>query len=166
MSTAAEMRDGVRTAIREAFASTPYPGDKKVVENATDFDPEARDLENAFRGKAWQDVDAAMIREYKDGLPLFTPAGFRYYLPAYMLGVIDHRDEVDVAVDSAVFNLTPPKTRRGWQWTRFKDRTKQFNAQERGALRAFLELMLQHDIEESRPPSDRVKLALSYWREG
>lgn len=110
-----------------------------------------------------------MVREHKEALPLFTPAGFRYYLPAYMIACIDHRDEIDVALDGAIFNLTPPRARRGWKWAWFEARARLFTAPERDAIRGFLELMAQHDVEDwasagRAPPVDRVQPALAFWR--
>lgn len=109
-----------------------------------------------------------MVLAHKDALPLFKPAAFRYYLPAYMIACVDHRDHVDVALDGTIFNLTPPTARRGWQWDFFQVRAELFTATERDAIGQFLALMAACECEDwastgQPPPFDRVQPAVAYW---
>jgi hypothetical protein len=169
METSRAARDAVKRRLLEGFSATPYPGDEHLVAVQDGTDPECREIESAFKGKDWRDVSVEMVRDHKDALPLFTPAAFRYYLPAYMIGCVESPREVDVALDSVLFNLTPPKKHSGWQWDRFWARAQQFDEHEREAIRSFLELMEQDEIEDwasagMKPPKSRVKSALAYWK--
>lgn len=161
-------RDAVKRRLLEGFSATPYPGDEHLVTVQGGTDPERRELERAFKGKDWRDVSVEMVRDHKEALPLFTPAAFRYYLPAYMAGCVESPREVDVALDSVLFMLTPPTQQSGWQWERFRARAEQFDEREREAIRSVLELMEQDEIEDwasagMKPPESRVGSALAYW---
>jgi len=166
----AQLQRVTKAKILEAFKTTLYPGDEDLVADQSDYDPECMEIMSAFKGKDWTDVSVEMLRKYKEALPLFTPAAFRYYLPAYMSGCVDAYYDVDVALDSVLFNLTPPKSRSGWEWDFFWVRAQQFSEQERDAIRSFLELMAQYEradwaVEGMEPPGDRVGPALNFWRE-
>ena len=158
----------VKAKIAGAFDFTPYPGDENLVTDQSGYNPEASEIEGAFRGKDWKDISVETILKLKAALPLFTPAAFRYYLPAYMIACVDSYYDVDVALDSVFFNLTPPKSRRGWEWDLFWVRAQQFNKKERDAISSFLELMDQYErvdwaSEGMEPPRNRVTLALDFW---
>lgn len=170
MRTIKQSRHVVKTKILDAFGATPYPGDEDLVADQSGYDPECTEIASAFKGKDWKDVSVEMLRKHKEALPLFTPAAFRYYLPAYMTGCADSYYDVDVALDSVLFNLTPPKPRSGWEWDFFWARAQQFNERERDAIRSFLELMDQYEradwaSEGMEPPGDRVAPALDFWAE-
>ncbi|MGH8630775.1 MAG: DUF6714 family protein [Burkholderiales bacterium] len=160
--------DRVKAQIAAAFSKRAYPDDGKVVVDATGFDPESNALGAAFSGQRWTDVPATQVRSFKDALPLFTPAAFAYFLPAYLLACLEAPEEVDTAFDSVIFALTPPATRKGWQWRFFKDRITLFDRAQAEAVAAFLDLAAQREIEEwaregKRPPPDRIGRARSYW---
>ena len=147
---------------------TPYPGDEQLVPNHGGRDPESQDVANTLRGRRWDEVPLEVLRARAESLPLLTPAAFRYYLPTFMLGVVNHYNEVDVAGDSVLFNLTPPNTRTGWRWDFFRTRAEQFTTHERTAIARFLQFMderYRSDWANSgiEPPEDRVGPALRYW---
>lgn len=84
-------RDELKEVIRSSFADTPYPGDDAVVRSRGD---EPDDVGALFRGKTdWR----ALSADYADragaaspsALSFFSPAAFRFYLPAYLLADID-----------------------------------------------------------------------------
>lgn len=160
----------VKAKILEAFGATPYPGDENLVVDQSGYDPECIEIVTAFTGKDWKDVSVEMLRKHKEALPLFTAAAFRYYLPAYMSGCADAYHDVDVALDSVLFNLAPPEPRSGWEWDFFWVRVQQFSELEREAIRSFLELMDEYEradwaSEGMEPPEDRVGPALNFWTE-
>jgi len=160
----------VEGKILAGFDATPYPGDDALVTNQSGCDPESEEVFSDFRGKSWKEVPIEILRKHKEALPLLTPRAFRYYLPAYMIGCVDSFYDVDVVLDSVLFNLTPPEPRRGWEWNFFRERAEQFNEQERDAITSFLELMDRYQRadwanEENESLRDRVKPALDFWRE-
>lgn len=154
--------------IRDAFRTTPYPGDDDLASHAGN-NPDSRRLLEDLRGLTWLDVSAAMVLKHKDDLPWFTPAGFRYYLPAYMIAVVDHTDDVDVAHGSTISMLTRPPRRRGWDGEWFEARARLFTEPERDAIRSFLDCMVQIDLEAYEnwpkvPLNDRAAKALAFWQ--
>lgn len=159
-------------SITRAFSARARPDDRDLV--AADVDqrpgrnPESLALAQAFRGLPWQTVNADMVRTFKDALPLFTPAAFAYYLPAYMLACLKAPDEVDTAFDGVIFNLTPPRTRRGWKWVFFQDRSTRFDAAEVSAITRFLALAAEQEQADwagtgHTPPPERLGRPLDHW---
>jgi hypothetical protein len=158
----------VTARIRDAFSTTPYPGDANVVANSSADDRESAAVADAFRAKAWQSISIPDVRRHASALPLLTPDAFRFVLPAYMIAVVDGPREVDVAKDNVLFNLTPPANRSGWQWSFFHSRSQLFTEAEREAIRGFLRWMdaFERANWESvgrRAPEDRVAPALRFW---
>ena len=123
----------------------------------------------AFRGKDWRSIWRETVRDHATALPLFTPAAFRYFLPAYMIACLDGYDDLDVAPDSVLFNLTPPNQRSGDE-VNFSARTQRFTRVEREAVASFLGIMDEYERADwasagKQPPEDRVEPALKWWRE-
>jgi hypothetical protein len=169
MSKTTKLQQIVKAKILTAFELTPYHGDDTLLVDHNNYDPESEQILNDFKGKNWKDISVEVVRRHKEALSRFTPASFRYYLPSYMIACVDSYYDVDVALDSVLFNLTPPQPRTGWEWNFFWDRAKQFNEQEREAIRSFLELIDHYEradwaSEGMEQPVDRVKPALDFWR--
>ena len=163
-----EFADSVKEAILAAFKGTPAPDDDELVVDPSSYDLESSEVASAFRSKEWMEVTVGMVHEYKEALPLFTPTAFRYYLPAYMIACVVSYYAVDVALDSVIFNLTPPSERSGWKWDFFWARTKLFSRGEREAILLFLKLMEQYEIrdwatEGKVPPEKRLTTAVDFW---
>lgn len=152
-----------KTKIRDAFANAEYPGDDNLVTDGG-CDPGCREIAAAFRGKAWDSISTQMVREYNGALPLLTPAAFRYYLPAYLLGCIDSRQKVDFAWDSVITHLTPP-----WKSEFFTERAEGFMDLQADALVAFLRFVDDAEWAEDwepppKSPASRVRRAPAYWQ--
>lgn len=168
MKASAQDRAAVKAALMAAFAGMPAPGAHDIVIDASGADPESTALEHAFSNLPWQDVTTATVRRFKDALPLFTPAAFAFYLPAYMVACIDAPATVDTALDSVLFNLTPPAPQTGWEWDFFYARTRGYTAPQIAGIRAFLALMAQieHDDWASQglhAPLERIGQAADFW---
>lgn len=153
--------------IRETFQDATYPGDDNIVTDGG-HDPECREIEDGFKGKAWASISPRTVLQYKDALPLLTPAAFRYYLPAYLIACLEAPEEIDVAWDNVIFNLTPPKQQERLQ-REFRARTEEFTVHQVEALVAFLEFVNEREQAESGQPGmaaleDRVRPALEYWK--
>ena len=152
-----------------AFQDSAYPGDDNLVTDGG-HDPECRGIVAAFRGKPWTSVSTRMVRAHKDALPLFTPAAFRHYLPAYLLACIDAREEIDVAWDSVIFNLTPPARPKGRRQDFFRRRSEGFTELQGNAIREFLELVDETErasrarVGAPQSIEDEFGPAIAYWR--
>lgn len=168
MKSVAENGVIVKVALFAAFADIPYPGDENIVVDQNVFDPECTEIVSAFTGMKWQDVSVEMVLQFKEALPLFTPAAFSFYLPAYMVACVDAYYDVDVALDSVLFNLTPPVSRSGWQWDFFQARVKGFSGPQVDATRSFLTLMNEYELADwasagKVPPRERIGRAMDFW---
>ncbi len=165
-----ELSEVIKKRILEAFRDTPYPGDENLVADQSGYDPESREVAKAFRGKDWRNVSAEMVREYACALPLFTPVAFRYYLPAYMYVCASSYYDLGVALNSVIFNLTPPKEPGDRVWDFFWARVQKFNESERNAIKAFLHLIHQYECADwatsgMEPPENRMGPVLDFWSE-
>jgi hypothetical protein len=93
--------DAVAAAIERAFGANEYPGDAWILGSAEGCEP--FDEVDPFRAHHdWRSLDAAFLDGHHAALSFFSEAGFRYYLPAYLLA--DLRDQLKTA--DPVFHLT------------------------------------------------------------
>ena len=86
--------------IRDAFADTPYPGD----DNLSGSDQGDEPAENAMdlRGVKWQSAHPVLLARCYTALSFLTDAGFRYFLPAFLLENLSNYD----SNVNPVFDLT------------------------------------------------------------
>jgi hypothetical protein len=155
----------VTAQIEAAFAETPYPGDENI---GWGCGSEGLELEKAFQGKHWKELTLNLILEYCSEIPCTTAEGFRFYLPAWMLGVLLHYDKVDVLSEFVVFNLSPPYD--STELYHFLQHTGGFNRQEKAAILSFLEALLrlyplEWEYDLSSPPEHRsIYKAIEFWK--
>jgi hypothetical protein len=102
--------DALKNLIRQAFADVPYPGDGHLVAHANYGDEYTWTME-AFRGlDNWRTLEPVFLDNPLDGwgnaLYFFTPAAFRFYLPAYLLADLDKQLERVEPSFSLCFGLT------------------------------------------------------------
>lgn len=95
-------------AIRSAFPVDDPPTRSEI---GNDHCEECFEVNGILAGKRWDVVTTADLRRVHDGLPLLSEAGFRYYLPAVMLGCITAPEALDVMPDSFLSALSPPNGR-------------------------------------------------------
>lgn len=152
-------------SLYQVFGDSEYPGDDNIVylETLTMNDDDASEMLNAFKGNRWQQVDTDALIANRNNLPLFTAAGFAYYLPAYMRAIALHPDEVGVLGDNLLYSLTPPETGDRWEAT-FNQMVEKFTPLESNVIREFLSVYthlnpdaLVHD------PSGHVYRAIEFW---
>lgn len=150
--------EDVRDIIKAAFPDAPPP--RNVLARNANY-LEVRELANEFSGKRWQDLDDDFVLEHYDVLPLLSPAGFQYYLPAFMLRAIEY-DTYGLVGPNTVGILSPPLTTAAADMEDFLDRIRPFSSQQGEAIRVFLEYLHYRHPDESLPA-----LALSgYWAKG
>ena len=87
-------KEEVIERIREAFAATPYPGDRFLQGTFEGCEP--TEEVGAFVGKTdWRTLDSKMLDERYCALSFFSEGGFRFFLPAYLIA--DLREELQTA---------------------------------------------------------------------
>jgi hypothetical protein len=72
--------------IRRAFRDTPYPGDALL---ASSDGGSLDELEGLVGRRDWQAIDAATLDGCYDALSLLSEAGFRFFLPAYLVADVE-----------------------------------------------------------------------------
>ncbi|XZG69285.1 DUF6714 family protein [Chitinibacteraceae bacterium HSL-7] len=135
--------------ITHAFHLSPYPGDENI--SAPTYDDEG--TAEYFKGKKWQDLSAQDLRHRSSSLTFFTNSAFCYYVPAYMLAVIEDATTADVIIDHLWNDFSPPKndiTRPSFQrkWECFSGPQKQ-------AIVEFMEYMHSKSMS---PINDRTAI--------
>lgn len=94
-------KETVKSQIRDAFGRTRYPGD-----NWLPYDDEG--FATALRGKTWQDViDAEFLVPIRDCIFFLSCEAFRYYLPGFLIAILDYHSELDYFPDALVRKLAP-----------------------------------------------------------
>jgi hypothetical protein len=92
--------EAVIAEIVAAFETTEYPGDPYLQGSFEGCEP--YEEVGPFQGKDWRSLPADFLDGHSAALSFFSEAGFRYFLPAYL--VADLRDELQTA--DPVFHLT------------------------------------------------------------
>jgi hypothetical protein len=175
----AERQEVVRT-IEVAWADAQYPGNNKIALHPESNIDEVIKIKHGFTGKHWKEITLETLIANRDCLPWFTIEGMHFYLPAYMIASILHYETVDVLSSNTVYQFSPPdyessqevlhylgvlvteEVFREWV-VNFNRLVDGFSAQQKAAIRAFLELYEKFDYYgfEFDPTGLR---ALNYWR--
>jgi hypothetical protein len=165
-----ESKGGVPRQIEVAFATVPYPGDDRLVENPADW--EAQEIAVAFRGRHWTALPPEVLRCHDSSLTYFTPEAYRFYLPAYLLASLR---PYDPSIDRihihqrVVWSLTPPK-HNGPDMDRFLRKVSDLTPEQKVAVRDFLLWFVRKQVKHRSQRSDRTspisdeEIALNrYW---
>lgn len=147
--------------IRNAFSATPAPPPGDMTGSTQG--PEPYEYAVEFRGRDWRGLSAAFLSRHSAALSFFSPAAFRYFIPAYML---HHLAGARWNADP-VFNLThgfAAEDKGGEDSFDWEDIARRkfavFLPHERAAVAAFLAHCDAHDPFED----PRIREALdSYW---
>jgi hypothetical protein len=95
------LEETVIEQIQSAFGANPYPGDRFLQGSLEGCEP--FEEVGAFVGKTdWTQLNAAMLDQHYCALGFFSEAGFRFFLPAYLIA--DLRGQLQTA--DPVFHLT------------------------------------------------------------
>lgn len=132
-----------REEIQGAFSKTPYPGDEALRACPCE---ECRWEVRCFRGKRWsrlrpEDVSAA------DGgnVAALTPAAFHYFLPGFLLLILDQPEEVGTLVHSIIDRLATSDREGDEGLQRVNRNIKQLTMRQRRVLASFLNLLREKE---------------------
>ena len=171
--------------IREAFGANAYPGDPFLQGSFDGCEP--YDEVSAFFGKTdWTALDSKMLDERYCALSFFSEAGFRFFLPAYLIA--DLRGELltadplfhlyhgfssvtsEIPVESRKFtrisggnSLLNPRRYGAMTWNDYaRHRLAAFTREEARAVIAYMTYKAEHDPASIERP--RVEAALQqFW---
>jgi hypothetical protein len=94
-------KTAVASQIRRAFAGSEYPGDPYIQGSHEGCEPS--DEVGPFAAHHdWTELEAAFLDRHYNALSFFSEAGFRYFLPAYLLADLDNR----LSTADPLFHLT------------------------------------------------------------
>ncbi len=163
-----QRRDALRRQIDDAFADATYPGDEGLIPETSLCNPESQELRDLVMGRHWRELTLDYIdsRRINDTVAvLLSDEGFRYYLPAYMLAILEDRETADVMVDSVIYRLIGPFEMPSPERDAWLEWTGQLGDEQQRAVTAFLEF--ERDVHREDYPFDEPERALhSYWRDG
>ena len=132
--------------IDQAFSGAKYPGDDGIVTDNSRSNLECAEVATAFRGRHWSEIPLETLAYENQALFFFTPEAYRFYLPAYLKGMVSHYDELDAAVAATLFSLTRPpylKDRRD-----YLQRIEIFTVPQRKAIISSLQWLNEHHAED------------------
>jgi hypothetical protein len=180
-------KDNVLYKIREVFNGNEYPGDTFLQGSAEGCEP--YDEVEPFKGRmVWQRIEPSFLDAHASALSFFSEAGFRFFLPAYLVadvqGELKSADpvtplthgfseaEVRVTVNGRDFILRTGRSELlnpgRYGAATFYDfahyRLSIFTREEAQAIVSYLEY--KQDVDPTSPDRMRIEAALdSYWRE-
>jgi len=86
--------DDVIARIHAAFGSNEYPGDRWLQGSSEGCEP-SEEVGPFVGHRRWQDIEPAMLDGHYAALSFFSEAGFRFFLPAFL--VADLRGQLQTA---------------------------------------------------------------------
>lgn len=113
--------------------------------------------------KRWQNVPDAAIEAHQEALCFLDPAGFRYYLPAYMRWSLRHfKISNSLSSDSTIYALAPSGNKGVTDWNR--ERWGVFTQVQAKVILSFLRFMADHG--EGHADAYMARLAIdAYWKQ-
>src|SRR3989344_3320707 len=97
--------------IQQAFSSGQYPSDAAIVLDSPYAkiypDYEGNTIAKVFKGKKWQEIDPDALARQNAAPGFLTQEAFHYYIPAYMMLMIQDIDKADILVEIIINKLTP-----------------------------------------------------------
>jgi hypothetical protein len=155
---------------KNAFANNKYPGDENLIsfpEHLAQCE-ECREYYEFFVGKTWQ--DCLIIDSYKKlsgGQSFFKPLAWHYYLPAYLIQCIYHRN-------FSSFHFIKPDYSEDFEdsgeavefWNRFKQpRIDALTSKQCRIIIDYLEITVKTEELVDEFNLKYTQKALIYWKE-
>ncbi len=91
------MREELAEKIKNEFVETQYPGDNNLG---------VREVEDFIGQKEWRNVPLEVLARNQAAILIFSPAAYRFYLPAFLCAVLRH-SELEYLEDPITYSLIP-----------------------------------------------------------
>ena len=145
--------------IRQVFAEVPYPGDDDIIstpEHRAVCD-ECSGLHESLAGRGWTELveDDASGGEVGHAMSFYTPAGWQYYLPAYLIQHLQRRRFTSL-------DLRP--TRNPELVAHQEERHRRLTAGQCRVVIAYL-LIVHKEERSCRYEVERNREAVEHWKE-
>lgn len=128
--------DELGDVIRDAFTGGPPPDASEIVRDPDHLHLENEQIKSAFGGKTWTELPIPVLTYHRQAVFFFTPEGWAYYLPAYMLAIFTHYEKTDTMVDALLSTLIP--SRDNDHEADRRARIARLNDRQRATLRRFV----------------------------
>src|SRR5438128_9120148 len=79
-------KEELKQIIIKMFNSIPHPGKNNIIGHKC---AECYGVKKDFKDINWRDASEEVIEKNYDKLPLFSPAAFHHFLPAFLIKSID-----------------------------------------------------------------------------
>ena len=97
--------EAIVNEIKGAFTDVPHPGDDLMLHPQCMDD---NDVEEFYGGIHWHDVPGEIIERNNASLCFFSPEAYRFYLPAYLIWVLNNfATSNSFTLDSTIYSLAP-----------------------------------------------------------
>lgn len=159
--------ESLKKEIIEAFGKVGMPGWDNIALHECE---ECRGVQKSFINVKWQKAGDELLEANYDKIPLFSPAAFHYFLPAYLLYTLrNFDDEFSEVCEFTLYALTPGKSWRGESGeisSYWIEKFRPFTERQMNAVYSFLELARQNPIYENQITSiersfDRLRVIKS-----
>ncbi|MGA1826398.1 MAG: DUF6714 family protein [bacterium] len=144
--------------LKTAFPEQPIPQRDIIFDDAVKDDPDIISFYNRIlRGQSWYEIvesshDIPTVNELSEHKLSFSPVGYRYYLPAYLLIVVKYYDEVDCFVESVIHRFNPKRKKSKAVRTRIDIQDNSLSAAHYDAINDFLIFIENYHSSEFENP--------------
>lgn len=101
-------KEKIVTEIKSSFKQNEYPGDDNIVYDNSKEHDDCFEVRRYFQGKKWDEISNDFLFKIKHGTTFFSSKGLHYYLPSFMLFILNDFNGADVLVDNIISELTLP----------------------------------------------------------
>jgi hypothetical protein len=151
------LRARLTQQIESGFSDIEYPGDSALF---------GFDMTQKFIGKHWKNVPIEMLKNEDRFLHLSAKA-LHFYLPAYLIGIINHPEEMDALVDDMLHFLSPSS--KPHVEAKTISYLPDFDPKQSAAILAFLEayeeLFPEGNWKYYPPTREALERAIVYWEQ-
>lgn len=98
-------KENLLAEIRNAFADVPRPERNELILSSPD-DSERAQTGDQYARYEWADVPQDLLREKQNALHFFTAEAFHYYMPAFLISVVDDYRAGENMNNTLVWTLT------------------------------------------------------------
>jgi hypothetical protein len=140
-------KDELIDRIHQVFQSVSYPGDHAITVHPLGLD---ENIEPYFRGTTWQGHSIEKLRFHLDAIGVFTPEGYHYFLPAFMLAALQDQEDIGWHIG---FSLERGSGRSSIQQKTkeefFIERMRLFSKEQIEVLKDFFNYLLAEDDDRT-----------------
>lgn len=147
-----QSQEKLLTEIRNSFADTTRPSQEETVMNYSE-EPKRAEVRDKFLHYEWSQVPRELLYQERDALHYFTPAGFRYYLPAFLTALVEDY-EMDKEMNSAIVWTLTYRLDEAELRNMQRDRFSTFSSEQGTAICHVLRWLLVNHSEDFINPSD------------